>query len=688
MTSDYTNDPMLELFVYETSQQLEQLEQSLIKCEESNTYSDDTINEIFRIMHTIKSSAAMMLFNNISSIAHSTEDIFYVLRENKPDNVNYSDINDLVLEGVDFIKIELEKIKNNDEVDGDASIIISKLKNHLKALKETMGNINDHSEKLKTNFEPKQQYYISSSKTEQQYYENSYKVVIYFEKDCEMENIRAFSIIHNLKDITEEYSYLPEDITDNNDSAEVIKKDGFVIYFKANKTYEEMCEFFQKVFFLESFQLTLLENGKELSTFEKEKKVVDNNVIVPTIDNKKTQNDNEIRSSSSSHQSIISVSVRKLDKLMDLIGELVITEAMVTQNPDLKDVHLDNFLKSARRLRKIINETQNMVMSIRMVPLEPTFMKMNRIVRDMNKKLGKDVKLNIIGEDTEVDKNVIEHISDPLMHIVKNSIDHGIESKEERIEKGKTEWGTITLEAHTEGSEVFIIVKDDGRGLDKSKILTKAKEHGAIKKPEEEMTDKEIYSLIFLPGFSTKENVTEFSGRGVGMDVVTKNIEAIGGSILVDSSVNVGTTITMKIPLSLAIIDGMNIKVGNSRYTIPTISIRESFRAREKDIIKDIDGNEMIMIRGECYPILRLYQFYNVKTDITNMQDGIIIMVENNEKFLCIFADELLGEQQVVVKELPAYIKNIKKIKGIAGCTLLGDGSISLIFDINDLMNN
>ncbi|SPF51462.1 fused chemotactic sensory histidine kinase in two-component regulatory system with CheB and CheY: sensory histidine kinase; signal sensing protein (fragment) [Candidatus Desulfosporosinus infrequens] len=204
--------------------------------------------------------------------------------------------------------------------------------------------------------------------------------------------------------------------------------------------------------------------------------------------------------------------------------------------------------------------------------------------------------------------------------------------------------------------------------------------------PEDEITDKEIYNLVFLPGFSTNENVTEFSGRGVGMDVVLKNIEAVGGGIAADSVPGKGTIITLKIPLTLAIIDGMNIKVGDSRYTIPTTAIKESFRPKMTEVIVDPDNNEMMMVRGQCYPILRLHDIYHVQTDVIHFTDGIIIMVEQDNKTLCIFADELIGQQQVVVKALPEYIRNTKKVKGLAGCTLLGDGSISLILDIGGLI--
>ena len=381
------------------------------------------------------------------------------------------------------------------------------------------------------------------------------------------------------------------------------------------------------------------------------------------------------------------MNVAKLDKLMDLVGEMVIAEAMVIQNPDLRGLELENFHTASRHLHKITTELQDMVMSIRMVPLANTFHKMHRIVRDMCKKLDKEVKLEIIGEETEVDKNIIEHISDPLMHLVRNSIDHGIELPSEREAKGKPAVGIITLEAKNSGSDVLVIIRDDGKGLNKEKILSRARENELLTKPENEMTDKEIYNLIFIPGFSTKEKISEFSGRGVGMDVVTKNIEEVGGSASIDSIEGKGTTITLKIPLTLAIIDGMTVRVGHSRYTIPITAIKESFRPGENDVFRDPDGNEMIMVRGECYSILRLHKCYDVKTDITEFTEGILIMVEQDERIICLFADELVGQQQVVVKTLPNYIKNTRKIQGLAGCTLLGDGSISLILDVAGIVS-
>lgn len=667
---DNNYEPLLDMFNFETTQLLEQLEQIIIRSEKSGCYGQDEINEIFRIMHTIKGSSAMMNFNNISALAHSVEDLFYFLREDKPTDMDCSKLSDIVLDSIDFIKDETRKIEKGESPEGDVSILIDTIRNYLATLKE----VNHKSESCEG-----KEYPAVKSETQKK----GFKAVVYFEEGCEMENIRAFAIIRSLKNITEDLYFVPEDIEENTACVEVIRKEGFQIWFKTDRSFEEMHDFFSQTIFLKYLELVELDSDEEADRSDKEKQVISENVDLQPMKAKNTEKEQV-----SSHQSIISVNVSKLDKLMDIVGELVISGAMVIQNPDIAGLELDNFQKAARQHRKIINELQDIAMSIRMVPLSTTFHRMNRIVRDMCKSLNKDVRLEIIGEETEVDKNIIEHISDPLMHLIRNAVDHGIESAEERRRKGKPETGTITLKAKNEGGDVLIIVKDDGKGLNKEKILAKARKNGLVNKSEDELTEKEIYSYIFLPGFSTNDKVTEFSGRGVGMDVVAKNINSVGGKVLVDSVPDEGTTITVKIPLTLAIMDGMIISVGKSIYTIPIINIRESFKGRENDVFTDPDGNEMIMIRGECYPILRLHELYGIETEITNISDGIMVMVENEGKSLCIFADRLIGERQVVVKALPDFIKNFKKVRGLAGCTLLGDGSISLIINIADLFMN
>ncbi|MFZ5988849.1 MAG: chemotaxis protein CheW [Bacillota bacterium] len=708
MTDSMSREPMLEMFIFETFQLMDQLEQSLISSEKGSGF-ESTINEIFRIMHTVKGSSAMMLFDSISSLAHSIEDLFFYLREEKPEKVDSSQIIDIVLDGIDFIKSETAKIENGMDPNGDASGLIKKINECLETLKSVNGSAKGSKQtgKKAKNSSHEQKYYISSNKMGTSPKSHKYEAYIKFEDGCDMENIRAFSVIHDLKQIAEVTYFYPEDIMEGDSGCEIIQKEGFKIVFNTDLGLDEVRDRLNHTIFLESLEVYVTDDmlsgdmefadsensDEEDKALKKKKEIILDDALQDTTGKGLGQEQSVPRgmgsgqsrdSASSGKQSVISVNILKLDKLMDLVGELVISEAMVTQNPELAGLPLDNFHKAARQLNKITNELQDVVMSIRMVPLSMTFQKMNRIVRDMSKKLNKSVDLEIIGEETEVDKNIIERISDPLIHLIRNSIDHGIEEVNERVEKGKPSLGKLILEAKNAGGDVWIIVKDDGKGLDKDKILNKARENGLIYKPENELTDKEIYSFIFMPGFSTKDNVTEFSGRGVGMDIVSKNIEMVGGAIQVDSVPGNGTTISIKFPLTLAIIDGMTIKIGNSRYTIPTISIKESFKVKNEALIEDINGNEMIMVRGEAYPILRLHKLYKIDTEVVDIRDGIIVMVENDNKVLCIFADALLGEQQVVVKALPKYIK---KVKGIAGCTLLGDGNISLILDIAGLIS-
>ncbi len=389
-------------------------------------------------------------------------------------------------------------------------------------------------------------------------------------------------------------------------------------------------------------------------------------------------------------QSLISVKQEKLDHLMDLVGELVTTESMVVRNPDLEGLKLDSFTKSIRELRKLTDELQDTVMSIRMVPLSGTFLKMERIVRDMCKRLDKKAELVTEGGETEIDKSINDAIVDPFMHMIRNSMDHAIETQEERIAAGKPPVGRIGLTAKNIGGEILIEISDDGKGLDKEKLLAKARKNGILTKPEEDYSEKEIFGLIMLAGFSTNAEVTEFSGRGVGMDVVRKNIEQVGGTVSIKSVLGQGTTFTIKIPLTLAIVDGMNISVGETTFTIPISTIHQSFKPTNRNqITQNADGSEMVMIRGECYPIIRLHEIFDIETQTKDILDGIVIQIESSSSPACLFADVLLGEYQVVVKPFSTFFNKYKlKENGLSGCSILGDGSITLILDTNNLLNS
>jgi len=686
VTNNFIDEPMLQMYIHETSQILETLEQEMIKSEMNNIFTEDSINVIFRYMHTIKGSSAMMMYNNIGGLAHVLEDMFFIIRNEDELKYDFPTLVDLVLESIDFFKIELIKVKNKDDVDGDPSSLQVEIKNLIQTIKVENGLIDEKEKKSKSK---KQQYYIRTSNESEQV--NLVQAILKFEKGCEMENIRAYTIVQNVLEFSNQTYYSPNDIIDNELSAEVIKKDGFKIIISTYKPFEEIKKFYENTIFLENLELQIIDvelfNKLSLEyqqeTTEYQQETTSEEIKVPKT-SKKYKEKKEV-SDKSTGQTMISVHVDKLDNLMNMVGELVIAESMVTQNPEVTSLEIESFDKASRQLQKISADLQDMVMGIRMVPLSTTFMKMHRIVRDMNRKLGKEVVLDVTGEETEVDKSIIEKISDPLMHIIRNAIDHGIESPEIRKQLEKSEQGSIHLEARNSGSDVLIIIKDDGKGLNKEKIYEKAFSNGLTDKAFEELSESEIYKFILNPGFSTNESVTEFSGRGVGMDVVSKNIENVGGTVIVESEEKKGTTITLKIPLTLAIIEGMNLKVGSSRFTLPLMTIKESFRPESNAVFKDPSGLEMIMLRGECYPVLRLHKHYDIPTGITSCDEGILIMIEEDGRSCCLFADELLGQQQVVVKTLPNYIKQYKNVNGLSGCTLLGDGNISLILDVKAL---
>lgn len=674
---DSSMEPMLEMFIFESTSLLTQLDEILLKTEKSKLFASEDINEIFRIMHTIKGSSAMMGVENIAAIAHSVEDMFFVIRENADKASQDSDtLFELVFQASDFMTQEMEKIQNDQPADG----VCDDLKGNLKLFTNKLTGLEETPNLSHKDSTPQQSIDINSS--------DLMSVKVTFQDGCKMENLRAFMIINKLKDHCDHLIFSPNDIETNSNSSDVILNQGFIISFKNNNatTNEEILQMIENSMNVDHY--ILIENSrnseipKEPTATKEPSASTIQDVNASLVQTKNTT------PTATKQQSIISVNLQKLNELMDIVGEIVITESMVTSSPDLKGLLLDNFQKSARQLRKLTDELQNIAMSIRMVPVSTTFNKMQRIVRDICKKLDKKAELILIGEETEVDKTIIDNLSDPLMHMIRNAMDHAIEMPEERAAVGKNETGQVILCAQNTGGEVVITISDDGRGLCTEKILTKAKANGLLSKDESEYSEKEVFNMIMLPGFSTKESVTEFSGRGVGMDVVKKNIEKVGGIVTVESKLGVGTNFLIKIPLTLAIIDGMEISVGRSTYTLPINNIKEAFKITAEQVIKDTENSEMIMIREQCYPVIRLHDLYSIDTQVTNLEDGIVIMVESEEKTACLFVDKLIGEQKVVVKPLPVYLNqfNIKE-SGISGCTILGDGSISLILDIQGIIN-
>lgn len=379
----------------------------------------------------------------------------------------------------------------------------------------------------------------------------------------------------------------------------------------------------------------------------------------------------------------VKLDTQKLDSLVDLVGELVIAQSMVVQHPDVQSLQDRQLARFLRQLARITTDLQHNAMSLRMVPIRATFQKMNRLVRDLSSSQGKKIQLQLAGEDTELDRNIVEELSDPLVHMIRNSADHGIETPAEREAKGKNPTGTIRLQAFHQGGGIVIRISDDGRGLDKERILAKALQKGLIE-PNTALSEKEIFELIFAPGFSTAEKVTEISGRGVGMDVVRGNISRLRGRIEVDSVLGQGSTFTIFLPLTLAIIDGLLVSVGSERFILPTLSVRECLRVNDAQITTVQGRGELISVRGKLMPLTRLGDLLGIDPVAKCPSEGIIVVAESGTLSRCLLVDEMLGKKEVVIKSLGDAFKTQSLLSGAA---ILGDGRVALILDVDAVTN-
>jgi two-component system chemotaxis sensor kinase CheA len=591
---DFIDDSMTEMYIYEVSEMLTKIEQILIDSDRQGFLSVENIHVLFRLMHTLKSSSRAMGYKVSSDLAHKVEDLLKYVEKSSKDIDDFSEISDIALSCVDYFKLHIRKIKNDEEGEDDTSYLFERIDDYFARLNGDEGASKENRDVEK-----------DSSQSEED------STALEIESDDSQET----EIVEDSAEKKETGSDKPDDtLNEVNKKIESLKK-------TANTTY---------------------------------KKQVD---------------------------PIISVRMDKLDLLMNLVGEIVIAEPLVTETKEIDTSKALAFNRDAARLHKMITELQEIVMSIRMVTLSSTMVKMNRVLHDMNKRFNKSVELEVIGEETEVDKNVIDLISDPLMHIFRNALDHGIESKEERLKLGKEPNGKIKLEAKNIGSNVLITVSDDGRGMDTVEIYNKAKKLGLIDQSYESMSKKDLLSLVMLPGFSTNKEVTDYSGRGVGMDVVQKNIKSLRGAIHIQSEKNVGTTISLRIPLLLSILEGMSIRINKTLFTLPIVNVVETFRAKEELLINGPNDNKLVKVRDKLYPLLTLNKIFDLEQKEMDMDRGIIIVVDTENEYFCIYCDEIIGQYSVVAKSIPDYLQTYKEIDGIAGCTIMRDGRISLILD-------
>lgn len=687
-----TEESMLDVYIYETQQLLQSLDDILLDGEGVERLDDDQINEVFRVMHTIKGASSMMEFEEIAKVAHAVEDVFAQIRENGAADDQWPPVFDMVFRAVSFFNGELAKIQSSGKPDGADQQLITDLHHQLAEMK---GDAVSASEEIpRREADPA----VSGASTAPDSDPSLpyYKIKAVFEPNCKMEGIRALGVREDLKKICPRVATEPEKL-EGDEAARAVRDKGLIAYVQTGENPDELDHILRSTLFLKKYSVLPIDGTDEEipetirlknTTPEEASAGTEPAKAEPAAQKskKETPDASALLMENVAKQNFISVNVNKLDSLLNMVGEIVTAQSMVISNANFGERAHDSFDVAAKQLHNLINELQDIVMSIRMLPVSTVFHKMRRLVRDMSKKVGKDVELVMQGEETEVDKNVIDSLSDPLMHIIRNSVDHGIESPAERVRKGKPEKGRVTLEARTTGSDVVVTVSDDGCGLQRSKILKKAREKGLLTKAENEMSDKEVYSLIFLPGFSTNEEVTEYSGRGVGMDVVRKNIGQIGGSVSVESEPGKGTKMIIRIPLTLTIVDGMRFSVGNISFIVPTVSVKTAIKPKEGDIFTDPEGNEMIMLLGECYSVVRLSRLFSIDTPVQKPEDGMLMHLTTEEQDFCILFDHLDGEYQVVAKTLPNYLSHCTtRLSGISGCAVLGDGSINLIVDVNGL---
>lgn len=672
---------MLDVFLFETNELLEKLDEILIRTE-SDTLGEEDVGEIFRIMHTVKGSAAMMGLHNVSKLAHSLEDLFSIIREDPNVQFDKPALYELLYAGSDGMKNEIENLSDESVPLTDFTEQIAKNRAFAAAMK---------GESPAAEAAPQQSAGEANGVFTAEDGEDVLAFRVMYQSSCLMPSIRAMVLLKHLKAVCELVSSIPADL-DADSAGDEISAKGLVIKVKAASPEAV----------LEKLKNGInVENAVQIQRQAKKAEPAP----TPAPSSQTAQPAQPARSQQAAKPSapahaaaakkhddksgaMISVKLEKLDRLMTLATEIVIAESGVLHSRDLLPYRseIPNFYKSARELKKLTDELQDVVMSVRMVPINTVFSKMNRVVRDMNKKLGKNVTLVIEGEDTEVDKSAADLLGDPLMHLVRNAVDHGIESPEERAAAGKTEPPTVTLSARYESNDALIEVRDNGAGMDPQKLLEKARSKGMLEKPEQEYTRQECLELIMKAGFSTNTEVTEFSGRGVGMDVVRKNLEKVGGALLVDSELGKGSVFTIRVPMSLSISDCMVIQLGGREYAVPVSAIKEIFRPKAEQLNVTPDGRETVL-SDKLYRMIRLSEHFGLEGCESDPQDGIILLCTAESGEAALMADGILEEMQIAIKPFSAYLSKFGlKESGFSGTSVLGDGSIIPVLDVNEII--
>jgi two-component system chemotaxis sensor kinase CheA len=686
-------DQFKQTYINECFELLADMENRLMSLEESETVLDE-LNAIFRGAHSIKGGAGAFGFDRITRFTHVLETLLDAMREGRI--APSREVVDALLHAVDVVGQLVHAANQNIQLDEEVGQdVLKELESFISSLGEGMSAapLGPHHESpaLTTSQETDS---IQSTKTYRIHFKphpdlflSGNEPVLLIRELATLGSVNAqteIDVVPELQAIDPERCYLSWVITILTDKGEAAIRSVFefvegqcdllIEHIVDQTTKKTGGEAEEETAGLSADVVSLAANT-QATTFAPP--VTAKNGASTTKNNTAPQGGNQNTSITS-----IRVDIDKIDRLVNMVGELVITQSMLyAQTKAIPVEQYPELMRGIDELSQHSRELQEAVMSVRMQPVKSIFSRMPRIVRDLCGQLGKDIRLETSGENTEVDKTVIEQLSDPLTHMIRNSVDHGVEKPEIRIAKGKSAQGIIRLSASHRGGRIIIEIKDDGAGLNRERILSKAKEKKLIAE-DAQLTDEEVDNLIFLPGFSTADHVSAVSGRGVGMDVVKRNIENLGGTIRIESMPDQGSIFTVSLPLTLAILDGMIVRVGQENYIIPIANIIETLRPGPSDVKKVAGGSDVMNVRGDYVAVIYLAQLFHIHHAVLDANKALIVLVESGRERFGLVVDELLGQQQVVIKTLET---NADPIDGISGATILGDGKVSLILDIAKL---
>ncbi len=723
MSSDFAQ--FQDAFFDEVAEHLAVVEEGLLALEQ-NPDDRDLLNKIFRSAHSIKGGAGMFGFTAVSQFTHKMETLLDLLRNGQ--KVVTPPVADLLLKSTDCLKTLIDATKSGAAVHDKT---VQRLTEELAGASDTKAKVEGKVEaKGKGEKTPAESSSASASTFSITWTPPDWL----FQRGLDpLQVVRELRGLGTLTDVVMDQSRLP-DLADIDPEKCYLSWRMQLETAKDLKTIEKVFEFVREESKLSIEEVRgkapggksgaasdatlsatphasplmshadgdkpkalgeiLVESGvvspavldqalaqqKKVGEILVEQKAVTPQQLEQALQRQKQESSAQAKKSDTAS---IRVDTGKIDKLINLVGELVITQSMLSDLGSRFEIRqLPVLLERVAQLERNTREIQERVMGIRMLPIGTAFSRFPRLVRDLSAKAGKKIQLVLAGEETELDKTVIESIGDPLTHLVRNSADHGLEPPEERLDNNKPETGTIRLNAFHEGGNICITVEDDGRGLHRDKILAKAVKQGLIGE-NDKLADDQIWPLIFKPGFSTAEKITDVSGRGVGMDVVKRNIESLGGTVSIKTAMGKGTTFTLKLPLTLAIIEGMTVRVGKDTYIVPLLSILESIQPKAGMVKTIVGKGELMNVRGAYLPLIRLYDVFSLQPEYTTTTDAILLILETEGERVAVMVDEIVGQQQVVIKSME---QNFRKVEGIAGATILGDGTVGFILDVRGVL--